>query len=138
MSCGFEYVAKLICGLQENPERSAPGFYTTTINIHNPWESEVSFRKKLALTFPRLDPEKEQSPGDVVPISERDMLKPDEALAVDCVDIRRHVAAPFVEGFVVIQSQASIDVTAVYTVTSRDRRQPYIDVEQIRERFREG
>jgi len=138
MSCGFEYVAKLICGFQENPERNAPGFYTTTINIHNPWEREVSFLKKLALTYPRQDPDREQSPGDVVTISERDMLKPDEALAVDCVDISRHVGAQFVEGFVVIQSQASIDVTAVYTVTGRDRRQPNIDVEQIRERFREG
>jgi hypothetical protein len=138
MSCGFEYVAKLICGFQENAERSAPGFYTTTINIHNPWEREVSFSKKLALTFPREEPVEEQTPGEVVPISERDVLEPDQALAVDCVDISRHVAAPFVEGFVVIQSQASLDVTAVYTVTGRDRRQPNIDVEQIRERFREG
>jgi hypothetical protein len=120
-------------------ERSAPGFYTTTINIHNPWEREVSFLKKLALTFPRQDPVEEQTPGlDVVTISERDVLEHDQALAVDCVDIRRHVAATFVEGFVVIQSQASKDVTAVYTVTSRDRRQISIDVEQIRERFREG
>jgi hypothetical protein len=140
MSCRFEYAAKLICGFQDNPERSAVGFYTTTINIHNPWDREVSFEKKFALTFPRKDPEKEQSPGNVVTIPERrDVLGADEALAVDCVDIRGHVALPgFLEGFVVIQSQARLDVTAVYTVTGRDRRQPSIDVEQIRERFREG
>jgi hypothetical protein len=138
MSCGFEYAAKVICGVQDNPRRSAVGTYTTTINIHNPWEREVSFLKKLALTFPRQDPDKEQSPGEVVTISERDVLGPDEALAVDCVDISGHVAVPFLEGFVVLQSQASIDVTAVYTVTGRDRGQPSIDVEQIRERFREG
>src|SRR3954447_9559151 len=98
MSCGFEYVAKLICGeVGENSERSAQGSYTTTINIHNPWDREVSFSKKLALTFPSEGPVEEQTPGKVVPISERDVLEHDQALAVDCVDIMRHVADPFVE-----------------------------------------
>ena len=137
----FEYAAKLICGFQEDQEdmRIAPGFYATTINIHNPRERRVVFFKKLALTFP---PE-EQSPGEVMPIREEDVLEPDQALAVDCVDIRRHLfpngfPTPYIEGFVVIQSQASLDVTAVYTVASLDRRHSSIDVEQIRERVSEG
>ena len=50
----FEYVAKLVCGLQRNPEdmRLTRGFYASTINIHNPNDHEVEFFKKLALRFP--------------------------------------------------------------------------------------
>jgi hypothetical protein len=50
----FEYVAKLVCGLQRNPEdmRLTRGFYASTINIHNPNDHEVEFFKKLAFTFP--------------------------------------------------------------------------------------
>jgi hypothetical protein len=50
----FEYVAKLVCGLQRDPRdmRLTLGSYATTINIHNPNEGEVGFFKKLAFTFP--------------------------------------------------------------------------------------
>jgi hypothetical protein len=50
----FEYVAKLVCGLQRDPSdmRLTRGAYATTINIHNPNEGEVQFSKKLAFTFP--------------------------------------------------------------------------------------
>lgn len=140
----FEYAAKLICGLQKDPRdmRLALGAYATTINIHNPNDVEVRFFKKLALTFPPP----EQRPGEVIRISE-DVLKPDEALAVDCMDIRKSLfpngfPTPYIEGFVIIQSPASLDVTAVYTVSALDREgrptgQSSIDVEQIRERQKE-
>jgi hypothetical protein len=139
----FEYAAKLVCGIQPDPSdmRLTPGAYATTINIHNPNDGEVRFFKKLALTFP---PE-EQKGSEWIAIGE-DVLRSDEALAVDCMDIQRKLGEfprPYIEGFVVIQSLASLDVTAVYTSAALDREgrptgHSGIDVEQIRERQKEG
>jgi hypothetical protein len=139
----FEYAAKLLCGVQRDPEdmRLAPGFYATTINIHNPHNEPVVLFKKLALTFPPG----EQRPGQIMPIA-TDRLGPDEALAVDCVDIRNRLfpeglPTPYIEGFVVIQSAQSLDVTAVYSTAAVDERgtvtsHSSIHVEQVRERDR--
>ncbi len=120
------------------------GAYATTINIHNPNDTEVEFRKKLALTFPP----QEQRGGEVFDsIGEGPhVLRPDEALSVDCMDIQRQLGrlpAAYIEGFVVIQSRESLDVTAVYTSAAVDSQGQLmghsgIDVEQIRERQKEG
>jgi hypothetical protein len=147
----FEYVAKVVCGIQSDPRdmRLTPGAYATTINIHNPNDGVVRFiKKKLALTFPP----KEQKAGEVFDsIGEGPhVLEPDQALAVDCMDIREELfkdgfpgGSGYIEGFVVIQSPASLDVTAVYTSAALDEAgQPTghssIDVEQVREREKEG
>jgi hypothetical protein len=150
-SCGkveegerFEYAAKLICGLQGDPKdmRLVRGFYATAINIHNPNDKPAEFKKKLALTFP---PE-EQKPGKVIPIA-RDKLDPDEALEVDCMDIRREVfpnglPSSYIKGFVVIQGSTKLDVTAVYSAAGLDDQGRVtsvssVDVEQILGRSKE-
>lgn len=140
----FEYAAKLVCGIQNEPAdlRLARGLYATTINVHNPNQQAAVFKKKLALTFPPA----EQRPGKILPISQ-DKLREDEALAVDCLDIKQRLfpsgfPAPYIEGFVVIQSLVSLDVTAVYSTGTADKDQccrtssaiPSIAVVQIRER----
>jgi hypothetical protein len=137
----YQYAAKIVCGVQQDPEdmRLAKGFYATTINIHNPHNENSSLKKKLALSFPP----KEQRPGKILPIGE-DKLGPDDAVKTDCMDIQARLfpngfPAPYIEGFVVIQSPQSLDVTAVYTAAAIDRRgqvteQVSIDVEQIHER----
>ena len=137
----FEYAAKIVCGIQRNPKdmRLARGFYATTINIHNPNREPVRFFKKLALTFPP----KEQKPGKILPIS-TDTLRYDEALKVDCNEIEttffpNGFPTAYIEGFVIIQSEKSLDVTAVYTTAELDKKgrvtqHSSIDVEQIRER----
>ncbi len=137
----FEYAAKVVCGIQKDPQdmRLARGFYATTVNIHNPNQEVAEFFKKLALTFPPS----EQAPGKVIRIAD-DRLGPDQALKVDCMDLRRRLfpkglPAPYIEGFVVIESGLSLDVTAVYTTAALDARgavtlHSSIDVEQIRER----
>jgi hypothetical protein len=140
----FEYAAKLVCGLQRDARdmRLTRGAYATTINIHNPNDGGVEFSKKLAFTFP---PE-EQTPGEVRDIGGIHTLGPNEALAVDCMDIQRELGefpTPYIEGFVVIQSRESLDVSAVYTsaavdVNGRVTAQSGIDVEQISERQKEG
>lgn len=139
----YEYAAKIVCGVQRDPRdmRLTRGFYATTINVHNPGSGEAKLFKKLALTIPPGG----QQPGDIRRIAE-DVLKPDQALATDCVDIVRRafggkLPAPFIEGFVVFQSATPLDVTAVYTTASLDAnlnagQHSGIHVEQIRERRR--
>ena len=82
-----------------------------------------------------------------MPISQ-DTLREDEALAVDCIDIQKRLfpngfPTPYIEGFIVIRSIVSLDVTAVYStgVAGKDeccrasKTNPSIDVVQIRERI---
>lgn len=137
----FKYAAKLVCGLQRDPQgmRLTKGYYATAINVHNPNEARVSFMKSLSLTYP---PE-EQKPGKVIPIA-KDTLGPDQALEVDCIDVQRRLfpdgfPTPYIKGFVVLTSEQSLDVTVVYTTVGVDREgrptdQNSIDVEQIWER----
>jgi hypothetical protein len=139
----FEYAAKIACGTQKDPAdlRLARGLYATTINIHNPSERPARLTKKLALTYPPGS----QRRGEIKRIG-TDEFGPDEALETDCNDILRRVfggtfPTPYFEGFVIIQSRTSLDVTAVYSTASLERTQgglahSSIDVEQIRERRR--
>lgn len=137
----FEYAAKIVCGPQpdDNSMRLARGFYASTINIHNSGKRKNRFFKKLALSYP---PEK-QLPGKVIAIG-HDVLDYDQALKTDCEDIRRKLfpdgfPTDYIEGFVVIQSVDSLDVTAVYSTAQigEDRqatRHSSIDVESVAER----
>lgn len=129
---GFEYVVKVVCGVRDRQNKGV--VFATSINIHNPGPDDARFFKKVALTFP---PGKQQ-PGDIRKLGE-DSLKDDQALQTDCADIAARgfggtFPTSFIEGFVVIQSPTSLDVTAVYTATGKDHTS--IDVEQIRERER--
>ena len=115
----FQYAAKVVCGTQgeAGDGRLARGVYSTTINVHNAGDEVAQLFKRLSLSFP---PE-EQAPGDVLPIA-RDRLLPAQALKVDCRDLDRRLfpepPAPYYEGFVVLRSTRSLDVTAVYTAGS--------------------
>ncbi|KZL17619.1 FG-GAP repeat protein [Pseudovibrio axinellae] len=113
----YEYAAKFVCGIQDDPRtlRLTRGVYGTTVNIHNPWDKDAIFYKKVAVAYPPA----EQAPGEILQMG-KDLLRYDEALKVDCEDIRARAfqgAFPtsYVEGFVVIQSFESLDVTGVYT-----------------------
>jgi len=118
----FKYAAKIVCGIQGDADnmRLARGFYATAINILNPNSKPAKFTKKLSLTYP---PDA-QEPGAVYNIS-IDKLKSDEALEVDCEDLKRTLfqngmPAPYIKGFVVIKSDLSLDVTGVYTTRALD------------------
>jgi CARDB len=90
-------------------------------------------------------PPGEQQPGKVLYL-EPHRLEPDTAVAVDCLHVRDKLfggafPAPYITGFLIVQSTASLDVTAVYTTGSLDEHDqltgpPGIDVEQINERQR--
>ena len=137
----FQYAAKLVCGVQRDPKNMqlARGFYGTTVNILNPGREKTQFTKELALTIPPGH----QKPGDMFQVA-TDTLGSHQALATDCEDIRRRVfggtfPTPFIEGYVVIRSRDSLDVTGVYTTAALNEdstagAHSSIHVEQIRER----
>jgi uncharacterized repeat protein (TIGR01451 family) len=137
----FEYTTKVVCGLQRDRKdtRHTPGLYATAINVHNPNYIDVPFFKKLALAFPSSREDQTR----IFPIS-TDVLKPDEAATIDCMEIEKKLfpsglPASYVEGFVVLQSRSSLDVDAVYTTASLDGwgkaiKHSSIDVERIPER----
>lgn len=124
----YQYAVKLICtanipGTSQTSDGLMPGIYETIVNIHNPNEKPVKTRKKLA------------HPGQIskFKISE---IKPDGVERFVCRNIQ-DFGMTFIhgfEGFLVIESALSLDVTAVYTAGGRGGEVSSIDVEQIRER----
>lgn len=145
----FQYAAKFVCGANLSGTSLAhelfrPGSYATTVNVHNPNNQKVKLRKKIALVN-QFTP---QEPG---PVSEfiEDELAADQALGVSCDQIGDFKITPEpihgkVDGFLVIESKDSLDVTAVYTAggpwgtteTGDDgsARVESIAVEQVKER----
>lgn len=130
----LQYAVKFVCG-KSSGEVVAPGVYYTAINVHNPANQEVRFRKKVAVALPG------EQPGPVSEFSEA-KLAPDQALEIDCPDILRHASTPeeepadFLKGFVVIESDVELDVVAVYTATGRGEQVVTLDVERVSPRRR--
>ncbi|WP_324753652.1 M36 family metallopeptidase [Roseovarius sp. Pro17] len=131
----YAYAAKLVCGIQEDPEdfRLTQGRYATTVNIRNPGPEVARFTKTLALTYPPI----EQEPGEVKLFAEHS-LRPELALASDCDDIREKVfgnnwPTPYIEGFLVIKSDHPLDVVGVYTKSALEAEAGgvAIDVERV-------
>ena len=138
---GYQYAAKLVCGVQKDVDnlQLLHGVYSTVVNIHNPDVKPAMLRKTLALAIPPGS----QEAGEVKRIGE-DVLAEQHTLATDCEDIRNRVfdgqfPNSFIDGFVVLESDSSLDVTAFYSsaVLGRDGKPSNhsgIHVEQIKER----
>jgi hypothetical protein len=113
----FAYSAKFVCGPRTSDLQVVRGQYATVVNIHNPHFQEVNFRKKAVIALSQREPRG--------PISNfvGETLKADEALGVDCRDIRALFAPTIlpalIEGFVVLYSPVQLDVVAVYTARHR-------------------
>ena len=127
----FQYAVKFVCGRADG-EVLARGEYLTAVNVHNPTNKDIEFRKKFAIALPR------QRPG---PVSEftSTRLGPDEALEIDCPDIRERtgVETDFLKGFVIIESNVELDVVAVYTAAGADREVETLHLERVPARRRE-
>ena len=109
MDCfNFQYAVKFICGRSDGQVLS-PGEYFTAINIHNPTDSTVVFRYKVAAALP---------PPTSPPVFSNLKLEPDGALEIDCPHILPDPGG-FRKGFVVIESDVDLDIVAVYTVGGR-------------------
>ena len=125
----YQYAVKFICttnipGTSQTTDAFPPGLYQTAVNIHNPHDEKVKIRKKLA------------SPIQISKYFSSTM-KPDGVERVTCAQIPKFKIRPRhgFEGFLVIESQQSIDVTAVYTAAGKNGHVVSIDVEQIKERI---
>ena len=125
----FQYAAKFLCtasipGTSQTTTALLPGVYQTAVNIHNPNRQTAYIRKKLAVASGEISKFVEQK------------LEPDAATRVDCESIRDfdiHLIHGF-EGFLVVESTASLDVVAVYTAGPRGGEVASIDVEHVPER----
>jgi hypothetical protein len=129
----FQYAAKYLCtanipGTSQTNPSVLPGQYVTAINIHNPHNKIVQLQQKIAVA----------SSAGIVSEFITETLNPDQAISVNCDQIARGFGLTFIhgsEGFLVIQSADSLDVTAVYTAgQSHGGEVQSIAVEQIRER----
>lgn len=124
----FQYAAKFICtanipGTSQTTDALLPGVYQTAVNIHNPQTKKIRIRKKIA------------SPLGISKYFD-DGLEPDGVMRITCSQIR-DFEMTFIhgfEGFLVIESTHSLDVTAVYTAGGRQEQVSSIDVSQIKER----
>jgi len=124
----FQYAAKFICisnipGTSQTTGSFVPGKYQTAVNIHNPQNVLVKYRKKMAW------------PIEISKYYEGS-LKPDAVEGISCEQIGNfglHLIHGF-EGFLVIESVASLDVVAVYTACGHAQEVSTMDVEQIKER----
>jgi hypothetical protein len=125
---GFQYAVKFVCG-KSDKRVVAPGEYFTAINVHNPNEKGVGFRKKFAIALPG------EKPGRVSKFFDA-KLGPDEAFEIDCPDIfeRTDSSASFLKGFAVIESPQELDVVAVYTAAGASGQVETMDIERVKPR----
>lgn len=126
----LQYAVKFVCGRSPGTV-VGPGIYFTAINVHNPASTAVGFTKKFAIALPL------ERPGPVSRLFEA-RLGPDQALEIDCQDIRNHTqptpAAPtpaFLKGFAVIRTTTELDVVAVYTATGATGQVQVFDIERV-------
>jgi hypothetical protein len=124
----FQYAVKFVCGRSEG-RVVAPGVYFTAINVHNPNEKGIGFKKKFAIALPG------ERPGPVSKFFDA-KLGPDEAFEIDCPDILRRTGrnAGFLKGFVVIESSLELDVVAVYTAAGAMRQVEAMELERVKPR----
>jgi hypothetical protein len=130
-----QYSVKFVCGSSGSSCSGdcgpvAPGAYFTAINIQNPTDRRVRFRKRVTVALPG------ERAGHVSAFT-FNTLGPYEALEIDCADVYRHAGLPggcFLKGFVVIESVDELDVVAVYTAAGADKHVETLDIEYIRPR----
>ncbi len=124
----FQYAVKIICtsnipGTSQTSDGLMPGVYETAVNLHNPNAKDAKIRKKVA------------NPG-LISSFKNSSIEPDGVERFVCRNIQ-DFGITFIhgfEGFLVIESSMSLDVTAVYTAGGRGGEVSTMDVEQIKER----
>jgi hypothetical protein len=116
---GVVFTTKFVCG------PSGGVTFDSSINVHNPHLEEICVNKKMVIAKPQGEDRGEIS----AKVLER--FGPNEAIGVDCADIRSAFAEPpdaFIEGFVVMElipdpllaiHAPGLAVQGVYTATGR-------------------
>lgn len=122
---GLLYSVKFLCGLQtplpgappkEPPVK--PGNYATAVNVHNFHSFTVVIDKKAVIAA--------REGADQGPMSKpvRDVLKPNQAIEVDCAEIVGLFDGiplpPFIKGFVEVVSPQRVELSVVGVYTAKE------------------
>ena len=127
----LQYAVKFVCG-EGDGRVVAKGSYFTAINVHNPNERALGFRKKFAIALPS------EKAGKVSKFFDA-RLGPDEAFEIDCPDIFKHTGTErFVKGFAVLETDQELDVVAVYTAAGATGAIETMDIERVEARRQGG
>jgi hypothetical protein len=110
--------------------RTVKGRYLTAINIHNPSDFRANLDWTVAMALP---PPSGQLVSPFAPLN----LIPDGAMELTCKQIlqQSHQGAPFVTGFIVIESKTPLDVVPVYTATDPSGKSISIEVKPTQARM---
>jgi hypothetical protein len=112
-----QYVAKFVCGKNDEGKVVAPGEYFTAINVANPGRETAVIRKRFAIALPG------ERPGPVSTLV-TETLRSGQAFDIDCPDIATHVPVnAFAKGFVTIESAQDLEVVGVYTAAKLTNRE---------------
>jgi hypothetical protein len=136
LKTSYQYAVKTLCTLiGEFGDAMAPGRYRTLINIHNPTEKKIEVARKFALAGQPGDPA-----GDIsITPYKSFVLAPDQAVAFNCFDIANFfcpinglcVDFTAIDGFLVLNSAAELDVVAVYSGAPKSGEVSTLDTETI-------
>jgi len=138
LKTSYQYAVKTLCTLFGEVgfgDALSPGRYRTVINIHNPTEKKFEIARKFALAGGPTDPFGSFSVTPYKSLS----LGPDQAIAFNCFDIAgfycpiNNVCVDFtaIDGFLVINSPAELDVVAVYTGNPKGGEVSTLDTETV-------
>jgi hypothetical protein len=121
----YQYATKFVCG-RSGGKVVAPGTYFTAVNVHNPGRTAIQLAAKVAVALPEMQ---------AGPVSKfhRARLGPDEAMEIDCSDIRTFAETEegFLKGFVVVESESELDVVAVYTAAGPNKLVETLHLERV-------
>jgi hypothetical protein len=127
----YEYVAELTCGINDDSgfDRVLPGEYTGVVNVHNPSMDETMARSLFSLSFPTST----NSSGI------RASFGPRQSRQLNCGDVLGGTfdfpdpipPSDYIQGFLVIQSLAPLNVVVRYSVSDLGGGPVSTDVEPI-------
>lgn len=127
----FVYPVKFLCGPSSEAfqEGMVAGFAATAVNILNPSpDGEVRFRKRVSRALPY------QEPGPMSEVVE-DSLPPLGAIEIECNEIRQMLPSQMTEefrtGYLMIEAQEELVVTAVYSARPRAGEISTLDVQVV-------
>ena len=130
----YRYPVKVVCAPKLGPAKPAlvPGTYKTAVNVLNSSREDANIMKSLTLS---VGMGKSPISGDAM----ADMLVPRAALDIDCRDLAgsmwglKGIKVPGGKGYVIIESDQQLTVTAVYTSLAKTKvgAGQSIDVENV-------
>lgn len=132
----FQYTTSFSCGATTGAGSAVDGEYATAVNLLNTGISDATVQARLALSRPPVEPETGAISNalDLV-------VGAGGALQIDCEEIVDDfvfavplAAGEALQGFLVIESDQSLEAEAVHTATSASGGEVSIDVKRLAER----